>query len=254
LEALHKIGSDHFPLIFTIDKVNTKKNYLFRIEKMWMQHPQFESKIAEWWNIEVDGTTLFRVVTKLKNVKRKVKIWNIRNFGNIFEKKPLIKNELKDIQDRIQKEGYTPDLVREENDKLVEYHDIISKEEIYWRQRSRPIRLKEGDKNTRFFHLSTMKHQAKTQISKLKKGSMYVTEEKEISKELVSFFSSLMAFDPNLDLHNQEELLKVIPSLVTSDQNKLVGSMHKEEEIYQAICSLGGDKSPGPDGFPMFFF
>ena len=45
--------------------------------------------------------------------------------------KPKIKEELKIIQDRIQKEGCTPDLVREENDKLAEYHDIVTKEEIY---------------------------------------------------------------------------------------------------------------------------
>ena len=31
-------------------------------------------------------------------------------------------------------------------------------------------------------------------------------------------------------------------------------SIPKEEEICKAICSLGGDKSPGPDSFPMFFF
>ena len=28
----------------------------------------------------------------------------------------------------------------------------------------------------------------------------------------------------------------------------------KEEEIFKAVFSLGGDKSPGLDGFPMFFF
>ena len=30
LEATQKIGSDHFPLIFSADKAFSKKNYLFR--------------------------------------------------------------------------------------------------------------------------------------------------------------------------------------------------------------------------------
>ena len=132
-----------------------------------------------------------------------------------MEIKPKIKEELTIIQDRVQKEGYTPDLVREENGKLAEYHDIVTKEEIYWKQRSRLVWLKEGDKNTRFFHLSTMKHRAKTRIYKLMKDGRKISEEKDILKEPVSFFTSLMTIDPNIDLLNQEEILSVIPPLVT---------------------------------------
>ena len=41
---------------------------------MCMQHPQFENKLVEWWNIEIDGIALFRVASKLKIVKKEVKI------------------------------------------------------------------------------------------------------------------------------------------------------------------------------------
>ena len=43
---------------------------------------------------------------------------------------------------------------------------------------------------------------------------MKITKEKEISKDLVSFFSSLVALDPNIDPPNQVEILKVIPYLI----------------------------------------
>ena len=136
----------------------------------------------------------------------------------------------------------------------MEYHDIVTKEEIYWRQRSRLVWLNEGDKNTRFFHLSTLKHKTKTCISNLKKGNMKIIEEKEILKEMASFFSTLMTSNSNINPTHQEKLLKVIPSLITEAQNKMLGSIPREEEIFKAIFSLGGDKSPGLDGFPMFFF
>ena len=61
---------------------------------MWMQHPQFENKLAEWWNIDIEGTALYRVASKLKNVKKEVKIWNKNCFGNIFEKKYVIKEDI----------------------------------------------------------------------------------------------------------------------------------------------------------------
>ena len=120
--------------------------------------------------------------------KKKVKIQNKRCFDNIFESKYIIKEELQKIQDRMQREEYTLYLVREENEKMVECHDIITKEEIYWRQRSRSVWLNEGDKNTIFSHFSTLKHREKTRISNLKKGILKITEEKEILEEMVSFF------------------------------------------------------------------
>ena len=58
----------------------------------------------DWWDIQVDGTTMFKVAAKLKNVKKKIKIWNKNSFGNIFDKKDKILEELKDIQDKIQME------------------------------------------------------------------------------------------------------------------------------------------------------
>lgn len=110
------------------------------------------------------------MASKLRHVKKKVKERNKGNFGNIFESKYSIKDikdELKIIQDRIQQEGYLMELVKDENEKLVEYHDIVSKEEIYWRQRSRSIWLKEGDRNTTEICLSTLKHRAKNHITSL---------------------------------------------------------------------------------------
>ncbi len=172
-----------------------------------MKHPQFERKMEEWWNIKIDGTALFRVTSKLKNVKKKVKIWNKNYFGNIFEDKSVLKEDIQIIQDIIQKEGYSPELLLEENEKLTQYHDIITKEEIYWRQRSRLIWLTEGDKNTKFFHLSTLKHRAKSHISHLMKGDLKIKEDKDIMAEMVTFFSGLMIADPNINMEHQAEFL-----------------------------------------------
>ena len=80
-----------------------------------MQHPSFDTFLEKWWNVEVDGTTLFRIVVKLKNVKKKVREWNKSLFGNIFEAKSTLKDNLTSIQNRIQHEGYSMDLVKEEN-------------------------------------------------------------------------------------------------------------------------------------------
>ena len=137
---------------------------------------------------------------------------------------------------------------------MAQYHDIITKEEIYWRQRSRLLWLSEGDKNTKIFHLSTLKNRAKTHISYLKKGDLKIAEDKDIMEEMVTFFSTLMTADPNIILDNQADFLRVIPPLFLKEQNKVLSSIPKDDKNFKAVCSLGGDKAPGPDGFPMFFF
>ena len=123
---------------------------------MWTIHPDLETLIKEWWGIPVEGTAMFRVAAKLKNVKKDIKKWNKHTFGNIFENKKKILEELKDIQDRIQAKGYEVVSREEESDKLVEFHDIITKEEMFLRQRSRKVFLKDRYRNTKYFHMTTL--------------------------------------------------------------------------------------------------
>ena len=63
-----------------------------------------------------------------------------------------------------------------------------------------------------------------------------------------------MFVDSNIDPNLQADLLNVIPSLISGDQNKMLGAIPKEEKFFKVVFSLGGDKSPRPDGYPMFFF
>lgn len=77
-----------------------------------------------------------------------------------------------------------------------------------------------------------MKHRAKNCISNLSRGRDIITNENEISREMVSYFSSLLSSHPNVDGTKQMELLEAIP---------------------QVVCSFEGDKSLGLDGFPMLF-
>ena len=85
----------------------------------------------------MEGTAMFRVARKLNNVKRMVKAWNKSDFGHIFSIKEDLSTNLSSVQSSIQENGY--DALNRDVDLsiLSELHDIISKEEKFWRQRSR---------------------------------------------------------------------------------------------------------------------
>ena len=136
---------------------------------MWTSHPDLLDKVKLWWGIDVEGATN-RVARKLSNVKRMIKVWNKMDFGHIFHDKEDLTIKLISIQDNIQQEGYNELNIEAELSILSDLHNIISKEEKFWRQRSRINWLKEGDQNTKFFHLSTLKHRENNRILGIKKG------------------------------------------------------------------------------------
>ena len=136
---------------------------------------------------------------------------------------------------------------------MVELHDIIAKEETFWRQRSRKVFLKEGDRNTKFFHVTTLKHKMAHRICRLKTDEGSTEDEETIKREAMSFFKSLLQ-ESNLDLDKQDSFLHCIPSCVSTDQNSFLTSIPSNVEISQVVFSFEDDKALGLDGFLLFFF
>lgn len=202
----------------------------------------------------MEGKALFRIAKKLNIIKAKIKSWNKEFFGDIFKNKIQVKAEIKYVQDRIQEVGLTEDLRMAENDLLSKYHSIISNKETFWRQRSKALFLKEGDKNTCFFHLTTLKHRAANRISRLNCNKDILTEDYDIRKEALEHFSTLLGDVDILDFSKQNTLLQAILSILSEADNHLLSCIPSNLEIKKVVFSFQGDKSPGPDDFPMFFF
>ncbi|XP_059066552.1 uncharacterized protein LOC131857829 [Cryptomeria japonica] len=255
LNSIVRIGSDHFPLCLMVEPKNgPRRRFPFRFEKMWLSHPNLSSSMKYWWNVQVDGSCMFWVAKKLRHVKDKAKKWNREVFGDIFIQKSAIQEELGLIRDKVQNEGYVNDNFAKESEVLSKYHKIIAREETFWRQRSRSLWLKDGDKNTRFFHISTLKHMVANRIGHLVKNGRRIDNEDEISGVVVEFFADLMKKDTLLDSEAQNILVDIIPKVLSDNENHNIAAIPSKEEIRSVVFSFDGSKSLGPYNFPMFFF
>lgn len=58
----------------------------------------------------------------------------------------------------------------------------------------------------------------------------------------------------DLEFSNQNLFLQAIPPTLTDEDNKYLSRIPSSQEIKKVMFSFQGDKSPSPDGFPMFFF
>ncbi|GKC80562.1 hypothetical protein Tco_1131336 [Tanacetum coccineum] len=73
-----------------------------------------------------------------------------------------------------------------------EMKELLTRGEILWRQRNRIQWLKEGDKNTRFFHSRASARRQRNNINKLRnENGVWVADEEGISTLVASYFTNL---------------------------------------------------------------
>ena len=133
---------------------------------------------------------------------------------------------------------------------LEDYKKWALLEETSWRQKSREIWLKEGDKNTKYFHKMANAKARRNFLSKIKVNGANLSSLEDIKEGVCRAYQSLLSdsgdWRPSINGLNFKELGEGLASSLEV--------MFSEEEIFAALSSFCGDKAPGPDGFTMAFW
>lgn len=160
---------------------------------MWLKDDKWLGLIEKWWkDIEVSGSNLYRVISKLKVIKNNLLRWNKTHFGNIFEAKVKLEEEMSKVNKRVIEKGIDEALYLEEKKLLANYEDILAKEEVFWHQKSREMWLSEGDKNTKFLHNSTRQRRLVNRITKIRTSEGSITKDhNHIASEVVKYYEGI---------------------------------------------------------------
>ena len=123
-------------------------------------------------------------------------------------------------------------------------------EKTSWRQKSREIWLREGDKNTKYFHKMANAKARRNFLSKIIVNGVNLSSLEDINEGVCSAYQSLLSvsgdWGPSINGLNFKELGEGLASNLEV--------MFFEEEIFAALSSCCGDKAPGPNGFAMIFW
>ena len=132
-----------------------------------------------------------------------------------------------------------------------EINGLLIKEEKMWKQRSRALWLKEGDQNTKFFHNRASHRYKRNRIEELKnEAGVVCTNEEEIADILIAYYQQLFS---TASPTRVEEVLRVVPSIITEEQNTMLAAEFVKAEIDEALQQMEPLKAPGPDGLPPLF-
>lgn len=141
--------SDHSPLIAKCLQNNFSGPRPFRFWNMWTDHENFKVVVNSSWKQPVFSSS---AIQKLKRLKPILKDWNRYVFGNVSLEIATLQKKLTDIQSCIARDGYVGDFLDKEVEIQAQLDVRLAQQSTLLKQKSRNHWLRDGDRNTKFFH------------------------------------------------------------------------------------------------------
>lgn len=172
LYNLDREWSDHAPIKLTLWRQKGRMalgEKPFRFEQFWVAEEECEGVIENAWR---GGYSLD---SKLAMCTDNLKAWSEDKFCPIFRELKKKRRALR----KLNKGGLSRDEGEKRRSLVRDIEGLVRHEEAYWRQRSRVLWLKEGDRNSKFFHQRASGRKRRNTIRKLidEEGMEHVGDE-----------------------------------------------------------------------------
>ena len=244
---LPALQSDHCPLLISPNGFApiAALNRPFRFQAAWLTHEHFSAFVKENWKSNVP------LVPFLAAFSKALQAWNRDHFYNIFRRKRELMARINGIQTALACSRQSG-LIKLGARLRKELDTVLQQEELLWFQKARVEWLKDGDRNTTFFHLSTIVRRWRTTITAIKNDAdHWVYDKKEIQHVMVDYFSKLF-----MDEGTPTEY--AIPSGVCTELSSTdwdnLNRPYSKCDIDFVVKNMGAMKAPGPDGFQAIFY
>lgn len=159
LSNLEVSTSDHSLLFLEPISIHTVvAGRRFKFENAWLRDPMCGEIVKDVW-CSRQGRTLKEKLEKCSEVLTK---WGKEITGSFRTRIKECKRIMKSV--KAKRDARSVKLYQDESKKLTE---IYSQQEIFWRQRSKQLWLRECDQNNKFFHASAKVRRKRNHITTL---------------------------------------------------------------------------------------
>nr|GEY48812.1 hypothetical protein [Tanacetum cinerariifolium] len=218
--------SDQSPGLLIFPEGLPKKVESFGFTNYIADKKEFTDTVAREWNIVIKGCKMFKVVKKLRHLKKPLNRLNWKH-GSLFEKANSLKESLQVAQEEVNKDPFNVDKKKKAIFILEEYTEVSNDELKLLHQKAKIDWLKEGDKNTAYFHniLKARKHKNRVESICDDSGTRFLGN--DVAIQIVKHFQ------------------------------KIFGSFRSgsaSEPVREAMFDIDSLKVSSPDGYTSCFF
>lgn len=219
----------------------------FRFEAKWLHVKDFRAVVDSAWS-SADRSTLGSWTDKIKSCGRILDKWGKNTFKHMHSRLRWLLKRLKYLRGLTQSAAF----IKEERRAEEEIRSIRKKIETEAWQHCRPFILRDGDKNTSYFHYRASHRHKRNKIESLLdvNGRVCVSPE-DLTKVVLSYYTDLFSSSrPPL----YDGSFANIDRRLTNDMQAMLVRKFEKEEVIAALKSMHPGKSPGHDGFPAMFY
>ncbi|GJV38022.1 hypothetical protein Tco_1410499 [Tanacetum coccineum] len=242
--------SDHSPSVLNIPTLTSMKPKPFKFYNILTSNDHFLSIVNEVWNQNVSGFLIYRVVKKLKLLKKPLRKL-LYEKGNLHANVVRLRDELDLVQTLLDSDPFNAILRDKEAASVCAFNEAALLEERFLKQKANINWLKEGDSNSAYFHKAVKSRVSRSRIDAVTNTEGVLFENEQVPDVFVTHYEAFLGLagvthgfvDDNL-FHSR------LNGQVALDMIREV----TRQEVKQAMFSMGDDKSPGPDGYTVAFF
>jgi hypothetical protein len=213
---------------------------------MWTRHDNYQKVIEDGW--QVGDVDLSGLQTALGQVQANLSKWCREEFGSVNKQLKVMREKLEILRSVSISTGPS----RAEKELMNKISELLSREDIMMRKRSRALWLSEGGRNTKYFHAKVKERTRSNKIVSLQKDDgTYTSTQSELENLAANFYTSLFTAQ---DHTTPKVITSYVPQKVTQEMNDELRAPFTDWEIEKALLMMNPNKSPGPDGFTVGFY
>ncbi|KAJ9535818.1 hypothetical protein OSB04_un001029 [Centaurea solstitialis] len=243
--------SDHAFGILEIKGVVRKCNKGFKFDNFVADNVHFSKIVEQEWHSPVYGSFMHKLLTHLKRLKKPLRRLRGR-CGDVSKRVSDLKVELEAIQIACDMDPANIELMEDLAHVYLAYEKALLDEDSYLRQRAKVAWLKEGDRNTKFFHNVVKERKGRNFIRSIIGPDGSFVYDDAVGNLFLNHFRGFLGMKDPL-------VVPEMPSALFLNKISFADSLHMirpitDLEIKNSLFQIGSDKAPGSDGYSSKFF
>ncbi|XP_059277795.1 uncharacterized protein LOC132031972 [Lycium ferocissimum] len=185
---------------------------------------------------------MWQLHNKMKAVTKKLSCWSSETYGDIFRNAKEAEKEVKALEKR-QNEDNNDENMTALNKAKAEFIRLLKNQDEIYRERDKAKWLKDGEKNTSYFHKVIKDRRRRLSIHNIQDSEgQNIMGHDDIAKAAIKHFEDLFTYQ---EIKGSFNILDQLPKLVTEDMNCMLTDKPSTLEIRNAIKSIDPESAPG---------